>query len=152
MKLHSGQEPWVLDWLCRRVDFLLPPNTHCIWGLGDDGAILGAMGFGGRMGKTWGSISIALAEPRAAVPVVRAGSCWLFGTQSARAGYVSISSRRETWIRSLVKTVGFTEIDRVPSGISPREDLVILKLTSKSCRPWQAELKKLRALHAREVG
>jgi hypothetical protein len=152
VRLFSGSEPWVLDWLSKRVEFILPSNTHLIWGLGDDGGLLGGMGFGGRMGKTWGSISIALVEHRAAIPLIRASACWLFGAQEARAGYATISSRRSEWIDSLVRTVGFREVDRVRAGINHKEDLVILKLTPETCRPWQAELRKLRALHAREAG
>jgi hypothetical protein len=135
------------------VDFTLSPHTYLIWICSDlDGTLLGAMGFGGRMGKTWGSISIALVHPRAAVPLIRAAACWLFGVQEAQAGYVTISSKRLPWIRSLVRTIGFVEVDRVKSGISPKEDLVILKLTPETCRPWRAELQKLRVLEAREAG
>ena len=152
MRLESGQEPWVLDWLARRVDFLLPSNTHLIWAVAEDNTLAGAMGFGGRMGKTWGSISIALANPLAAMPLIRASACWLFGAQEARAGYVTISSKRGQWIHELIQVVGFREVDRVKAGISNKEDLVILRLTPETCRPWQAELKKLRVLHAREAG
>lgn len=152
MRLLSGQDDVVLKWLSKKVDFTLSPHTHLIWACSDvDGHLLGAMGFGGRMGKTWGSISIALANPHAAMPLVKAGACWLFGAQEARAGYVTISNRRGQWIQSLIKTVGFREVDRVRAGISHREDLVILKLTPETCRPWQAELRKLRALNAREA-
>lgn len=151
--LHSGQNEAVLAWLGQRVAFTLSPQTHLIWATSDlDGVLLGAMGFGGRMGRTWGSISIALEHPRAAVPLVRAGAAWLFGTVGAAAGYVTIGSRRHNWIRSLCRTIGFYQVDRVHQGISPREDLIILKLTADSCRPWQAELRKLMRVPALEVG
>jgi len=144
MRLHAGQNDAVLDWVSRRVDFTLSPHTRLIWVTSDvDGSLLGAMGFGGRMGRTWGSIAIALAHPRAAVLLVRAGACWLFGAQAAQAGYVTISSKRKLWISSLVDVIGFREVDRVKGGIGPGEDLVILKLTPGTCRPWQAELRKL---------
>ena len=144
MRLHAGQHEGVLHWLSRQVDFTLSPNSYLLWASDDmDGHLLGAMGFGGRMGKSWGSISIALVEKSAGLPLIRAGACWLFGRQDARAGYVTISSKKRHWIESLVKTVGFVEVDRVKWGIAPHEDLVILKLTPETCRPWQAELRKL---------
>lgn len=150
--LHSGQNDIVLDWLSRKVDFTLSPHTHLIWATSDlDGTILGAMGFGGRMGRAWGSISIALTHPRAAMPLIRAGACWLFGAQDAAAGYVTISSKRTNWVRSLVRTIGFREVDRVKNGVSHREDLIILKVTPETCRPWQRELYKLSRIHAREA-
>ena len=152
MRLFSGQNDTVLAWLGRKVDFNLSPQTHLIWTTSDlDGSILGAMGFGGRMGRTWGSISIAMVHPRAALPLVRAGAGWLFGTMQAAAGYVTIGSRRHNWIQELEGTIGFVEVDRVRHGLGHREDLVILKLTPESCRPWQAELRKLRGL-MQEVG
>jgi len=152
VRLQAGQNDVVLAWLSKRVDFMLSPHTRLIWAVSDvDGTLLGAMGFGGRMGRTWGSISIALAHPRAAVPLIRAGACWLFGAQEAQAGYVTISSKRTDWIRGLIQTVGFVEVDRVKQGIGPKEDLVILKLTPTTCRPWQAELHKLQRHMAQEA-
>jgi hypothetical protein len=149
VRLHSGQHEGVLFWLSRQVEFTLSPNSHLLWATDDmDGRILGAMGFGGRMGKAWGSISIALAEKQAGIPLIRAGAAWLFGMQEAKAGYVTISAKRKRWIESLVRTVGFVEVDRVKWGIGPHEDLVILKLTPETCRPWQTELKKLQRSHA----
>lgn len=152
MRLHSGKNDSVLEWLARRVDFTLSPHTHLIWATDDmDGRLLGAGGLGGRMGRTWGSISVAVVDKRASVPLARAIVCWLFGVAAAEAGYVTISSRRTPWIRALVRTIGFVEVDRVKNGIGPREDLVILKLTPESCRPWQAELRKLTRMQAREA-
>lgn len=151
--LHSGQNGAVLNWLSHRVDFTLSPDSQLFWATSDlDGSIVGAVGAGGRMGRTWGSISIALVNPQVSVPLMRMGFCWFFGTMNAAAGYVTIGSRRKKWIQSLCRTVGFYQADRVKMGISPREDLVVLKVTADSCRPWQAELRKLSRAHAREVG
>jgi hypothetical protein len=68
------------------------------------------------------------------------------------AGYVTISSKRKQWIDSLCNVIGFYQVDRVARGINHREDLVVLKLTPDSCRPWQAELRKLSRHPALEVG
>ncbi len=153
MRLFSGKNEHVLHWLSQRVDFTLSPHTHLLWALDEEtGIILGAMGFGGRMGRTWGSISIAVVIPQVTVPLVRAGAGFLFGSQQAAAGYVTISSKRTVWIRSLERVIGFREVDRVRNGIGPREDLVVLKLTPESCRPWQRELEKLARQSALEVG
>lgn len=150
--LHAGQSDTVLTWLSQRVDFTLSPHTYLLWVTSDlDGSLLGAMGFGGRMGRTWGSISIALVHPRAATSLIRAGACWLFGTMCAQAGYVTIGSRRTNWIESLVRVIGFREVDRVKGGLGPREDLIILKLTPETCRPWQRELHKLTRMRVREA-
>jgi hypothetical protein len=116
-----------------------------------DGTLMGALGFGGKMGKTWGSISIALAQPLAMVPLSRAGACWLFGAQDAQAIYATISSKRKLWIQAIIQTIGFREVDRVRGGIGPREDLVILKLTPGTCKVWQKELHKLSRSQAREA-
>jgi len=150
--LYSGQNDNVLAWLGQKVDFTLSPHTYLIWATSDvDGTLLGAMGFGGRMGKTWGSVSIALVQPRAALPLIRASASWLFGAMEARGAYVTISSKRTNWIESLVQIIGFREVDRVRGGISPREDLIILKLTPETCRPWQTELHKLSRMRALEA-
>lgn len=150
--LHSGQNEAVLAWLSRKVDFTLSPHTHLIWATSDlDGTILGAVGLGGRMGKAWGSVSVSFVHPRAAVPLVRAAVCWTFGVQDAQAAYVTISSKRTAWVRSLIRTIGFREIDRVKGGVGPREDLIILKVTPETCRPWLAELQKLSRMQAREA-
>ena len=123
MRLCSGQNDAVLEWLSKRVDFTLSPLTKLIWCVSDlDGTLLGAMGFGGRMGRTWGSISIAITEPHATPSLVRAGACFLFGTMQARAGYVTITSKRHNWIDSLERIIGFEEVDRVENGAGPRED------------------------------
>ena len=152
MRLHSGQNETVLAWLGRQVDFTLSPHTYLIWATSDlDGTLLGAVGLGGRMGRTWGAVSVALVHPRAALPLVRAAACWLFGVMEGRAAYITITSKRTNWIKSVVNVVGFREVDRVKSGVGPREDLVILKCTPEDCRPWQAELRKLSRMHAREA-
>ena len=146
MTLYSGQNDAVLAWLGKRVDFTLSPHTYLFWDTSDlDGTLLGAMGLGGRMGRAWGSVSIALAHPRAALPLVRASSAWLFGAMDAQAAYVTISSKRTNWIQSIVQ-IGFKEIDRVKGGIGPREDLIILKTTPETCRPWRRELHKLKRM------
>ena len=143
--LHSGQNDAVLTWLGQRTDFTLSPHTFLIWATDDvDGRILGAVGAGGRMGRTWGSLSISVERQAAMVPLLRAGVSVFFGQWDAAAGYITISSKRARWISQLCKVVGFYQVDRVSRGISPREDLIILKLTPDSCRIWQAELRKLR--------
>lgn len=151
--LHSGHSDAVLAWLGQRTDFILSPSTFLIWATDDlDGRILGAVGAGGRMGRTWGSLSISVEREAAMLPLLRAGVGWFFGQQHAAAGYVTISSKRANWIRRLIDVVGFYQVDRVHRGISNREDLVILKLTPDSCRIWQAELRKLTQKPALEVG
>jgi hypothetical protein len=150
--LHAGKNEAVLAWLGQRTDFTLSPNTHLIWATSDvDGTLLGAIGMGGRMGRTWGSVSIALAHSRAALPLVRAAVDQVFGAWGSAAAYVTIGSRRPDWIRQLINVIGFYQVDRVHGGISPREDLIILKVTPDSCRPWQRELRKLSRARAREA-
>jgi hypothetical protein len=147
VRLFSGQNDAVLAWLGKRTDFTLSPHTQLLWATSDiDGTLLGAMGFGGRMGRAWGSVSIAIIQRRCIVPLIRAACELYFGQQQALAAYVTISSKRKRWIEQLVQVIGFAEVDRVPRGISDREDLVILKLTPESCRPWQRELRKLTQL------
>ena len=152
MTLFSGQNDAILAWLGKRVDFTLSPHTHLFWATSDlDGSILGAVGMGGRMGRAWGSVSAAFADPRAALPLVRAAVAWTFGYQDAQAAYVTISTKRTNWIQSLVRVIGFREVDRVKGGINSREDLIILKVTPETCRPWQQELRKLTRMHALEA-
>ena len=152
MTLHQGPSDTVLHWLSQRVDFTLSPLTRLIWATSDvDGKLMGAMGFGGRMGRTWGSISIAIADSQCAVPLTRAGACFLWGTMQARAGYVTITSKRTQWLDSLERIIGFEEVDSVENGAGPGEDLIILKVTPETCRPWQAELRKLSRHMALEV-
>lgn len=153
VRLFSGQNDAVLAWLGKRTDFTLSPQTQLIWATSDiDGTILGVVGAGGRMGRTWGSLSIAIAAPRATLALLRAGVSWLFGAHQAAAGYVTISSKRKVWINQLVRVVGFVEVDRVVGGINGHEDLVVLKLTPDSCHIWRTELDKLTRHRAREAG
>jgi hypothetical protein len=152
MKLFVGHNEVVLDWLSKRVDFELHPQTYLLWAATDfNGPLLGAMGFGGLMGKTWGSVSIALEDPRAALPLVRAATRLIFGVHGGQAAYINISANRAEWIHSLKNTIGFQEVDLVPDGLKPNEDLVLLKLTPETCRPWQSELRKLSRMGMREV-
>lgn len=146
-----GQSQAVVDWLSQRVDFTLSPHTLVLYATETwDGPILGAIGLGGRMGRTWGSVSIALENPRAALPLVRAAAIQLFGELRAAAAYVTIGGARAHWIAELKKAIGFFEVDMVPNGIAPGNDLVVLKLTPWSCKPWQSELKR-RVRRAREA-
>ena len=152
MKLFSGQNDVVLKWLCRRVDFNLSPQTYLLWAAEDvDRPLLGAIGFSGLMGKTLGSVSITLEDPRAALPLIRAATRLIFGGYEGQAAYINISSRRTRWLESLKRVIGFVEVDSVKDGLRPGEDLILLKLTPETCRPWQAELRKFRAFEAREV-
>lgn len=151
VKLQRGHSEEVLSWLSRSVNFTLDPHTILLWATSDEGHVLGAIGLGGKMGRTFGSISIALTTSRVALPLVRAAAVLLFGELHAVAGYVTIGSRRPKWIQSLKTAVGFKEVDRVRCGLGPKEDLVILKLTPERCRPWQAELRKWARKAASEV-
>ena len=150
MRLQRGQNDVVLGWLGRSVNVTLDPHTILVWA-SDGEQILGAVGLGGRMGRTFGSISIALETTRVALPLVRAAAILLFGELHAAAGYVTIGSRRYRWIHSLKRAIGFKEVDRVRSGMGGSEDLVILKLTPERCKPYQAELKKWARKAASEV-
>jgi hypothetical protein len=151
VKVFGGQNEAVLDWLSQRVNFSLMPQTYLLWASTDfTGPILGAIGFGGLMGKTLGSVSIALDEPRAAIPLIRASTRLIWGAYEAKAAYIYVSSKRMDWMSSLQRVVGFEEVDRVVDGQAPGEDLIMLKLTPESCRPWQAELNKTR-MPMREV-
>jgi hypothetical protein len=152
VKLFSGQNAVVLEWLSKRVDFALSPQTQLLWAsTGFEGPILGAIGFGGLMGKTFFSVSIALDSSKAAIPLVRAAVQLGFGIFGGKAAYINISSKRGEWIQSLERVMGFVEVDRVPDGLRPGETLIMLKLTPETCRPWQAELKKLARMQVREV-
>ncbi len=152
MKLYSGQNEKVRQWLGKRLEYNLAPSTHLVWVAGGPtGPIYGAMGFGGLMGSTFGSMSIAVERPRAALPLVRASCHQIFGAFGARAIYLNVSAKRTEWLASLIRTVGCVEIDRVPDGLKPGEDLVTLKLTPETCRPWRAELAKMARTSVREV-
>lgn len=152
MKLFSGQNRVVLEWLSRRVDFDLAPSTYLLWAADvEGGPILGAMGFGGLMGKSLGSISIALENPQAGRPLMRAAARLFFGGYGIRGAYISIPARRTEWIASLKQVIGFQEVDRIKEGFAPGVDLITFKLTPETCRPWQADLRKMTRMQAREV-
>jgi hypothetical protein len=152
IKLFAGKNDTVLAWLSKRVNFELSPQTQLIWAAdGLQGPLLGAVGFGGMMGKTWFSISVALEDKRAALPLVRVATRLGFGVNEVQCAYINISSNRGRWIHSLEHVIGFREVDRAKDGVAPGEDLIMLKLTPATCRPWQAELKKLARMQMREV-
>ena len=109
------------------------------------------MGFFGLMGKTLASVSIAVDDPKTALPLIRASTRLIFGANGIRSAYINISSKRVDWIRSLERVIGFRAIDVVKDGLGPSEDLILFKLTPETCRPWQAELRKSARAQMREA-